>query len=88
MKIIRGKYSSSSNYPQVKGIRTMKGKVIHRFPIIPTHRASINIINILLPQIIQSKNLPLCSCPSEKSYLRRNFHLPNTLPRERVAIST
>ena len=82
MPIIQGKNSSFSNYPQVKGINN-EGEGDHRFPIIPTHAASINNINILL-KLSKVRISPFAAVQGKKTYLRRNFQLP----RERVAIST
>ena len=51
--------------PRALCIRTVKRKVIHRFPTILTHTIAVNNANIPLPQIIQFQTLTFGCCPSE-----------------------
>ena len=59
----------------------MKEKVIHQFPIIPTHAASINNINILL-KLSKVRISPFAAVQAKKATLEGTFTFQG-----RVAIS-
>jgi len=60
----------------------MEKKVIHRFPIRFAHATSINHYDMLLPEVVQGEDLPLCCRPSKESHFQGNLGPPNTFPRK------
>ena len=62
--------------------RTMKQKMVHRFPITTTHTTPIYQNAIPKHDIIQSENPIVRSCPQEIGHSLRNLWFPHTLPRK------
>jgi hypothetical protein len=66
----------------------MEKKMVHRLHIPLTHTAPIDHNDILLPKIVNGKDLSKVHRPRKKSHPKRNLSPPNTLPREKNVIIT
>jgi hypothetical protein len=57
--------------------------MINRFPSLLLHTTSIHHNDILLPQVIQSKDFPRGCSPHKERHSQKSLNFPDTLPMRR-----